>query len=240
MPLVASLVVWLAAGCTTVKQTRDLENQVSSLQTRLDALEARLEPLLPPSMEEEMASNALLESVLTATQELRWDDARAQLGTISADYPKTQAAQIAENLAFEISVVGREAAELEVERWFQGSAADLEGTKATLYVFWEAWCPHCKREVPKLSATYDQFRDQGLGVVGLTQLTRDVTPEQVTAFIEDNDVSYPIAKEQDEALAQQYGIRGIPAAALVADGEVVWRGHPGWITDDLLTKVLTR
>ena len=61
-------------------------------------------------------------------------------------------------------VVGKDAASLDVDKWYQGSAADVEGGKATLYVFWEVWCPHCKREVPKLSATYDKFKGQGLTI----------------------------------------------------------------------------
>jgi len=234
---------WLAlvsiSGCVTLNQHRAVEDRVATLENQLTELQERLAPMLPPSPEDEAKSRGLLESAMTATEELRWDDALASLGELVDDYSNTQAARIGASLREEVEVVGRDAAELEVERWFQGSAADVADDEATLYVFWEVWCPHCQREVPKLSETYDRYREQGLGLVGLTEMTRDVTPEQVEEFIEDNGVSYPIAKEKDQALARQYGIRGIPAAAMVKDGKVVWRGHPASLSDELIDKVLT-
>lgn len=233
---------WLAlaslTGCVTLAQHRAVEDRLSAVESELSDLQDRLAPLLPPSEEEELSGRDLLEAAMTATQELRWDDAKAKLGELLVGYPNTQAARIGEALADEVDVVGRDAAELQVDRWFQGSKADLADDKATLYVFWEAWCPHCRREVPKLSATYDRFRDKGLGMVGLTEMTRDVTPEDVATFIEDNGVSYPIVKEKDQALALQYGIRGIPAAAVVKDGKVVWRGHPASLTDEMIETFL--
>lgn len=225
-------------GCVTLNQHRVVEARVVALETELQALQDRLAPMLPPSPEDERASRELLESAMAASEELRWDDARAEVDALLAGYPNTQAARVGAALAEEFEVVGRDALELEVERWFQGSADDLSDDKATIYVFWEAWCPHCQREVPKLSATYEQYREQGLGLVGLTELTRDVTEEDVAAFIEDNDVNYPIAKEKDQALAVQYGIRGIPAAAMVKEGKVVWRGHPASLSDELIEKML--
>ena len=47
-------------------------------------------------------------------------------------------------------------------------------------------------------------------------------------------VSYPIAKESGDALSKHFGVRGIPAAAMVKDGKVVWRGHPARLTDDMI------
>ena len=225
-------------GCVTLSQHRSLEDRLAVVETEFNALQDRLEPLLPATPEEEQKSRELLETAMTATQEMRWDDAKAALEELMASHPKTQAAQIGQSLSEEVNVVGRDAVALQVDQWFQGSAEDLADDKATLYVFWEAWCPHCRREVPKLSGTYDRFREKGLGMVGLTEMTRDVTPEDVGTFISETGVSYPIVKEKESALARQYGIRGIPAAAMVKDGKVVWRGHPASLTDDLIEKVL--
>lgn len=225
-------------GCVTLNQHRVVEARVVALETELESLEARVAPILPPTPEDESESRALLESAMTATEDLRWDDARASLDSVIERYPNTQAARVAAAVAEEVAVVGRDALELDVEQWFQGSDADLADDKATIFVFWEAWCPHCQREVPRLSATYDRFREKGLGLVGLTEMTRDVTEQDVATFIKDNEVTYPIAKEKDQALAVQYGIRGIPAAAVVKDGKVVWRGHPASLTDGLIEKML--
>lgn len=129
-------------------------------------------------------------------------------------------------------VVGREAGELAVKRWVQGSAAMGDGD-ATLLVFFEAWCPHCKKELPRSQAVYDELHGEGLSVVGLTQRNRGVTEDQLDALLADKGVEFPVG-EIDPALARHFAVRGIPAAALVKDGVVVWRGHPARLTQEQL------
>jgi cytochrome c-type biogenesis protein len=124
-----------------------------------------------------------------------------------------------------------------MDKWFNGSdgALNLE-SGSTLVVFWEVWCPHCKREVPKIQATYEKFQGK-MNVVGLTKVTKSATDEKVTDFIKEQKLTYPIAKETGDA-SQAFAVSGIPAAAIVKDGEVVWRGHPGKLTDDLINKII--
>ena len=57
--------------------------------------------------------------------------------------------------------------------------------------------------------------------------------ESVRSFIEDNGLDYPMAKETG-ALADYFNVKGIPAAALVKEGKIVWRGHPMRLTDEML------
>jgi thiol-disulfide isomerase/thioredoxin len=119
-----------------------------------------------------------------------------------------------------------------VEKWHQGTV-DINGGKATVLVFWEVWCPHCKREVPKLEATYKKFQGQGLQLVGLTKQSRDISDGDVMEFLKSQSVSYPVAKEKGD-LSQFYAVQGVPAAAVVKGGEVVWRGHPSRLTDEMI------
>ncbi|HHO53546.1 MAG TPA: TlpA family protein disulfide reductase [Deltaproteobacteria bacterium] len=191
-----------------------------------------------PSEGDERSAGELLEAATEAAEAMDVEAARAKLEALMARYGGTRAARAAQRLESELAVVGKPEAELEVERWFQGSAADVEGGKATLYVFWEAWCPHCEHEIPMLSETYNKFKPQGLSIVGLTRQTRDVTDDQITTFISEQHVSYPIAKENGDSLSRHYGVRGIPAAAVVKDGEVVWRGHPARLTDEMISRWL--
>ena len=122
-----------------------------------------------------------------------------------------------------------EAVESENFRQFSGKIGFLsDGT--TLLVFWEEWCPHCKREVPKMQALYSGLKDDGLQVVGLTKITRSSTEEKVTSFIAEKEIAYPVAKETGE-LSQYFNVSGIPAAAVLKDGKVVWRGHPAQLNE---------
>jgi thiol-disulfide isomerase/thioredoxin len=135
----------------------------------------------------------------------------------------------------EEAVVGKEA-KWEIAEWMQGETTMDEG-KATMLVFWEVWCPHCKREVPKLEETYQKLKPQGLNIVGLTRLTRNTTPEQLDAFLKENNVSYPIARD-DGTMGDHYAVQGVPAAALVKDDKIVWRGHPAKLNEEMLLAAL--
>lgn len=238
-----TIVMLLAGGLLATSACADpeLEARLTALESKVAAME-KAGPAGPAgapaapaaNQEEETAAGNLLKEITEASDAGQFDVAKAKLAELKEKFGNTRAAKAAVRLESELEVIGRPEAALTVERWYQGNEADIRGGKATLYVFWEVWCPHCKREVPKLSETYTKFGSKGLKMVGLTKQTRDVTEQQVTDFIRDQKVNYPIAKEQGDALSQAYGVRGIPAAAVVKNGKVVWRGHPAKITDQMI------
>ena len=110
---------------------------------------------------------------------------------------------------------------------------NLASDKTILLVFWEVWCPHCKREVPKIEEIYNNYKGKGLQVVGLTKINRSATEDSVQAFITEKKLSYPMAKE-DGGLSTHFGVSGVPAAAVVKGGKVVWRGHPVRLTTEMI------
>ncbi|MCB9797958.1 MAG: TlpA family protein disulfide reductase [Alphaproteobacteria bacterium] len=169
---------------------------------------------------------ALYQQLDAATQAMDWDKARALLDKAKAEAGHTRVASRFARVAEEIAVIGKPAPALEVERWYQGQT-DLNQGKATLVVFWEEWCPHCRREVPALEATYEQLSGEGLNVVALTRITRSSTEEKVQTFIRDSGLTYPVARLGDDKMNEAFGVSGIPAAAVVVDGEIAWRGHRG-------------
>jgi thiol-disulfide isomerase/thioredoxin len=212
-----------------------LEAENRQLAARIEALEHPPPSPVERSAEAEQAAADLLKAAAERLEALDYDGARDRLAEMEA-FSQTRAYRAAQRLRAELDVVGRDEVPFDVEAWFQGSEADVTAHPARLLVFWEVWCPHCKREVPKLEELYQRNRER-LSVVGLTRLTRDVTEAQVRAFIDDNGVSYPIAKETG-TMTEAYGVSGIPAAAIVDDGVVVWRGHPAKLTDEILDAVL--
>lgn len=239
---VAALAAFGLAACTDPEmeqRIKDLEAKVESLEKRgpagpagVQAIEAGAPSATP---EEEQAAAGLLKEATEAIDRMDFDGARGKVAEIKEKYPKTRAAKAVQRLDDDLQIIGKDEMPVSVERWYQGSEADTRG-KATLYVFWEVWCPHCKREVPKLSETYTKYNNKGFKIVGITRQTKDIKDEQVVDFIKEQKVNYPIAKDKGEAMSQYYGVRGIPAAAVVKDGKVVWRGHPGKVTDELISK----
>ena len=231
--LIGSIV--LGSGCTDpelAKKVDDLEKRVTDLEKGDPEGGPAARGKAPPN-ENEGPAAALLKDATDAADGLDYDQAKAKLAELNEKYPKTRAARAAQRLEQEIAVVGVDAGEFEVEKWFQGNPS-MGGGKATLIVFWETWCPHCKREVPAMEETHKKFKDQGFQIVGLTKLTRNTTEEEVTKFIEENGVTYAMGKEKGDDLSQRFGVRGIPAAAVVQGGKIVWRGHPAKLTDQMI------
>ena len=140
--------------------------------------------------------------------------------------------QRAAKMGKELEVFGKAApSELTIDEWMIGDASAVNLSKGvSLLVFWEVWCPHCKREVPNMQKMFDTYNSKGLQMVGLTKLTRGKSKEEAMSFLQEKNVTYPVAK--DGALSKHFNVSGIPATAVVKDGTIVWRGHPARLTDD--------
>jgi thiol-disulfide isomerase/thioredoxin len=228
-----------ALGCATADQVKQLEERVAELEET-----AKNAPVGKKSAKRddkaEKAGAELLDGVNKAIASGDITGAKAKLAELKAKYASTNAYKRARRYEAELDVVGKDApATLEVDKWLANKAdVDLSSDSPTLLVFWEHWCPHCKREVPKMQKIHDDFKAQGLQVVGLTKVTRSSTEKKVLDFIKDQKLSYPMAKEivKDGKgnLSSHFAVRGVPAAAVVKGGKVVWRGHPGRLNDEMI------
>lgn len=222
-------------------QVESLEAKLATMEQRLAALEGKVKSMENAGQnaaQREQQATQLLQRASTLAAQGNFDQAKKEVANLNRSFAGTRAQSRGARLSQELAVIGKSApADYPIEKWFQGeSDVDFDGDKPTLIVFWEHWCPHCKREVPKIQQTYEKYGDQ-LQVVGLTKLTKNITEEQVSQFITDRNVSYPMAKETG-MLSQHFGVRGIPAAAMVKDGKVVWRGHPVNLNENLLKKLI--
>ncbi len=234
-------------------QTQDASKAVEGLKKQFAALERRVAQLERKSRQQgkpqvakpqvdsatEGAAKAAFAKIRSQVAQLQTDQAKAGLKDFFTKYTQTKTVRQARSLESELSVVGLDApAQYEIAKWFQGQdEVQLGSGKATVLVFWEIWCPHCRREVPKVQALYNRFKDKGLQIVGLTKLNRNKTEAELEAFIKDKAITYPIAKETG-TLSRAFKVRGVPAAAIVKDGKIVWRGHPAYLNDALLKQLL--
>lgn len=191
------------------------------------------EPPAPPPADE---STTLLHDATEAAAALHFDVARAKLDELVKRYPGSTAANGAARLAGELAVIGTRPGEPNVLQWYTAPGR-LADAPLTLVVFFEIWCPHCKEDLPHLSRWIEDYGDQGLQVVALTRLTRNSTEDQVRSFVADHGLTWPIGRE-DGKYYDRFSVTGIPAAALVRDGEVVWRGHPERLTPEVVEALL--
>lgn len=233
--MLAPLLVTVAMASEPTPDPSTLEARVVTLEAKVAALEAALaaQPSPRPGPTDEAAAADLFQLAVDAMTKGDVDTARLLLTRLETEQPSTRAARQAQRLQRELAVVGSTVPadwERHIETWFTKPRRFDLTRGLVVAVYWEEWCPHCKREVPEWQGRHERYAEQGLQVVGFTRLTRSSTAQGVESFIQAHDIRFPIAKEDGE-LARMAGVSGIPAAAVYRDGEMIWRGHPARIDD---------
>jgi peroxiredoxin len=94
----------------------------------------------------------------------------------------------------------------------------IKGNKAVLLVFWATWCPHCVNEVPQLKQLDAAYGNKGLKILAI-----DVgeSAKKVQSFARQEGIDYTIMLDLENAVANQYGVTGIPSNILVDDNGVI-------------------
>ena len=245
--IVSLLLITLLIHVSFAQETEEsnLKKEIQKLTERLNELEKDILPRLTEVEKQvevvyaekklEIDSKNAYNEINALVAQAKFDDAKAKVADFMKNYGATKYARGVARFQQELGVIGKESPkEWGIEKWFQGeNEIDLNGSSTTVLVFWELWCPHCVREVPKLQELYKKQKENGLQLVGLTKLSKSSTEEKLTDFINEKQVQYPIAKE-DGSISKYFNVSGVPAAAVIRNGEVVWRGHPARLGEDLI------
>ncbi len=103
-----------------------------------------------------------------------------------------------------------------------GGKVDLARLRGhvVLVNFWATWCPPCRMEIPGLQAVYQEYRDRGFVVVGLS--TDQGGKGAVQQFVRESGVTYPVAMATPGVMRLYGGIDMLPQSFLVDQhGKVV-------------------
>jgi len=107
------------------------------------------------------------------------------------------------------------------------SLSDFRG-KVLLIDFWASWCGPCRRENPNVVKVYEEYKDQGFEILGVSL---DRKKERWLKAIEQDGLSWPQVsdlKGWQNAAAQLYGVRSIPHTVLLdREGKIIARNLRG-------------
>ena len=110
------------------------------------------------------------------------------------------------------------------------SLSDYRG-KIVLLDFWATWCKSCQEEIPIFIDLYDQYRDQGFEMVGISIDSERL--KVVNPFIEKLGVNYTILLGEPN-LMDKYNIMAIPTAVLIDQSGNIRKRFTGAQLDRLI------
>jgi peroxiredoxin len=106
---------------------------------------------------------------------------------------------------------------------FSGGRASLQDWTGSLVVlnFWATWCTPCTLEMPTLEALWQQYRERGLVVVGISVDAggpRDV----IGPYLSNLGLTFPVLLDPQMRTAHAWGVTGLPATFVIRpEGDVV-------------------
>ncbi len=105
-----------------------------------------------------------------------------------------------------------------------GSLLSLEELKGQVVLVnaWATWCAPCVLEMPGFQRVYEDYKDQGFMVLGIS---RDQgSPDLVRAFLKEKKITYPVAMAWQASLNGFGEVGGLPTSYLLGkDGKIKHR-----------------
>jgi cytochrome c biogenesis protein CcmG/thiol:disulfide interchange protein DsbE len=95
--------------------------------------------------------------------------------------------------------------------------SDFRG-KVVLVNFWAVWCGPCEAEIPELVDLYNNYRDKGFVIVGVSDLS-DLG--DIKSFVAEHKMSYPVVVDPGH-ISDDYNVIYLPTSFLLdRDGRIV-------------------
>jgi thiol-disulfide isomerase/thioredoxin len=101
------------------------------------------------------------------------------------------------------------------------SLRDLSGRETTLSSFagkvvflnfWATWCGPCRAEIPSMVQLYAELVDEGFTIVAVNSQELE---NQVSAFVEEAGMSFPVLLDSSGKVGSAYGVRAIPTTYII-------------------------
>jgi thiol-disulfide isomerase/thioredoxin len=159
------------------------------------------------------------------------DRARELLEKGISEVSKTSKRTQMEAELAQLALIGISAPDIFAETWFNSSPVTLDSLKGRVVVldFWAPWCASCRAAIPVLNKLYEQYKDNGLIIIGLTRLygkysdeTGDKGPvskneeiDLINRFLVRHNVVYPSAAAVENVNTGNYRVKSIPTLVFI-------------------------
>jgi len=108
--------------------------------------------------------------------------------------------------------------------------SNLRGKKVMLN-FWATWCGPCRMEIPHMVELYDE---QGNAEFEILAVNVNEAPDKVRAFVQQNDMHFPVPLDTKGSVAGSYYVRAIPTSLFIDEQGIIVAVHVGTLTEQTL------
>jgi len=103
--------------------------------------------------------------------------------------------------------------------------------------YWATWCEPCRAEMPVFERAQQQYREQGLVVLGVNFQERD---EQILAFEKEVGVTFPSLVDRTGEVTRRWRATALPTTFLVDRQGIIRDVRVGPYTDEMLQSRLAK
>jgi peroxiredoxin len=96
------------------------------------------------------------------------------------------------------------------------SLGELQGQPVVIN-FWASWCPPCRSEMPALQRVHEEFKDEGLVILGINAANQDRMSDAID-FAKQKNLTFPIVFDTGGRASNDYEVRSLPTTFFV-DGQ---------------------
>jgi peroxiredoxin len=106
--------------------------------------------------------------------------------------------------------------------------SELKGKDLTLIDFWATWCKPCTKAIPELNKIYDQYKDKGIQIIGIScDGPRSIS--KVGPVSHALKIKYPVLKDVNSGVFNDLHLQVLPTLIMVdGNGKIIWE-HEGYL-----------
>lgn len=110
--------------------------------------------------------------------------------------------------------------------------------KVVLVNFWATWCPPCRFEMPGFQRVYEDRKDEGFVILGVS--TDNAGVGTVRAFLEERGITYPVAMATSRVVQDFGGVQALPTSILIGRDGTIRQQVKGVFAEPTLRMAVSR
>jgi thiol-disulfide isomerase/thioredoxin len=110
--------------------------------------------------------------------------------------------------------------------------SDFRGKSVVVLDFWATWCPPCRASMPILEKMASEYAAKGAGTpVRFLAVNQGESGQSVRRFLERSGLKLNVVLDQDQSIAEEFKVEGIPQTVLIGVDGTVQAVHVGFGQD---------